>query len=69
MFYFQLEKKLALKLLVIIGIWVTAWTPLAGVAILQMAGYGQHVSHSMSLLALVMTKMSSVVNSFLYGMR
>jgi hypothetical protein len=66
---FQLEKKLALKLLIIIVIWVAAWTPLTGVAVLQMTGYGHHVSHWHSLFALIMTKLSSVINSFIYGMR
>jgi hypothetical protein len=60
---------LALKLLAIIGIWIVAWTPAAIVAFLQLIGYGGHVSHPLSLAALLMIKTSSVINSFVYGLR
>lgn len=64
-----MERKLAMKLLLIILIWVVAWTPLTCVALLQMTGYGHHVGHWLSLIALIMTKASSVINSFIYGIR
>ncbi len=66
---FQLELKLALKLFLIIVIWIGAWTPAAMVAILQLFGHGDHVSHGLSIAALLSIKTSSVINMFVYGLR
>ena len=41
----------------------------AVVAFLQLVGYGHHVSHPLSLVALLSIKTSSVINSFVYGLR
>ena len=34
-----------------------------------MTGNASHVTNELSLFALIMTKLSSVINSFIYGMR
>jgi len=61
--------KLALKLFLIILIWICAWTPAAFVATFQLFGYGEHVSHGLSIVALLTIKTSSIINMFVYGLR
>jgi hypothetical protein len=34
-----------------------------------MTGYGDQLGHWQSLIALILTKSSSVINSFIYGIR
>ena len=55
--------------LVIIGIWVLTWTPYAMIAIMQMLGFGDIISPGISLMALILAKCSSIVNTFVYGLR
>ena len=55
--------------LVIIGIWLLTWTPYTVIALAQLLGYGESVSPRMSLGALMLAKGSSIVNTFVYGLR
>ena len=68
-FNFQLEKKLASRLLVIIGIWIAGWTPFSIISILQLIGYGHTINSNLNIAAMMACKLSSVSNTVLYGMR
>lgn len=65
----QLERKLASRLLLIIIIWVVGWTPFSAIALTQMAGYGHTVNKNVSLAAMLLCKVSSIINACLYGIR
>ena len=65
----MVERKLAMRLLTIVVIWLLGWTPFAVVALLQLLGYGEHVSKYISLMCMVVCKSSSVINAYIYGMR
>jgi len=60
---------LASRLLVIILIWLCGWTPFSVIALLQLTGHGHTVHKNISLLAMLMCKLSSILNAGLYGMR
>ena len=66
---FPVERKLALRLLAIVFVWLLGWTPFTFVAIMQLSGYGQQVSKYVSLLSMIFCKTSSVINAYIYGMR
>lgn len=52
-----------------IGIWILGWTPFAGIAALQLAGFGHKIDKHINLAAMMFCKSSSVLNACLYGMR
>ena len=64
-----LEQKLSQRLLGIILIWLLGWTPFAFVATVQLAGYGTRISKIVSIFAMIFCKLSSVMNTYIYGMR
>ena len=66
---FMVERKLAMRLLTIVIIWLLGWTPFAIVALIQLLGYGHHVSKYVSLMCMIVCKSSSVINAYTYGMR
>ena len=66
---FMVERKLAMRLLTIVIIWLLGWTPFAVVALIQLLGYGQYVSKYVSLMCMIVCKSSSVINAYTYGMR
>ena len=63
------ERKLAMRLLGIIIIWILGWTPYAFVAFMQLIGYGNAISKYFSLFSMLICKSSSVLNAYIYGMR
>ncbi|TRY79117.1 hypothetical protein TCAL_09904 [Tigriopus californicus] len=63
------EKCLARMALFIIGVWIVTWTPYAVIAMLQEHGLGYWISPGISLTALTLAKCSSIVNTFIYGLR
>ena len=66
---YQLERKLAVRLLIIIGIWIVGWTPIAGLTSMQLFGYGHDIDKSIPMTAMVLCKIVSVLNCTIYGMR
>ena len=48
---FQTEQQVALKLFVIILVWVAAWTPFAMILLIQMAGYDYIVHNYVTILS------------------
>ena len=65
----QMERKLATRLLIIIGIWIIGWTPLAVLTAMQLFGYGLYINKIFPMSAMVLCKISSVLNCGIYGMR
>jgi hypothetical protein len=52
-FIFQTERAVAMKLLIIIFVWVAAWTPFCMILIIQMAGYDQYINNVVSAIVTV----------------
>ena len=65
----QTEKRLARMALLIIGVWLVTWTPYAVIALMQEFGAGAYISPRVSLGALMLAKVSAIVNTFIYGLR
>ena len=55
--------------LLIIGVWLVTWTPYAVIALMQEFGAGAYISPRVSLGALMLAKVSAIVNTFIYGLR
>ena len=66
---FQLERKLVIRLLMMIGIWIVGWTPIASLTTIQLFGYGHKIDTILPMAAMVLCKIVSVLNCWIYGMR
>jgi hypothetical protein len=53
-FIFQTERAVAMKLLIIIFVWVAAWTPFCMILIIQMAGYDHYINNVVSVIVTVL---------------
>ena len=67
--FLKMERKLAARLLIIIGIWIIGWTPIAVLTTMQLFGYGLYINKIFPMTAMLLCKISSVLNCGIYGMR
>lgn len=61
------EIRLALVVLIIIGLWFAAWTPYAVVALLGIAGQSQLITPLSSMIPALFCKTASCVDPFVYA--
>ena len=69
LYFMKLERKLAVRLLIIVGIWIIGWTPMAFLMVMHLLGYGHNIDKNISMTAMMLCKIVSVLNCGIYGMR